>query len=63
MPAPFSRVRSLTQRTTRGEVAWSLKYGNDGAQIVSPDLSVLIQQVVDRPDWQMGNAMAFQFCP
>lgn len=59
----FQPGEELTQRTTRGEVAWSLKYGDDGAQIVSPDLSVLIQQVVDRSDWQMGNAMAFQFLP
>jgi hypothetical protein len=37
--------------------AWSL--GSAGASQRTPDLSALIQEVVNRPGWDSGNALAF----
>lgn len=55
----------LSSRTlTAKEVGWNpaawKKAGESGAQQRTPDLSSLVQAVIDRDDWQPGNSLAFQ---
>jgi hypothetical protein len=38
--------------------AWSL-VGESGAAQRTPDLTALVQEVVNRPGWDFGNAMVF----
>ena len=52
-----------SRRTTDTSIAWTNlpAWNRSGAQGVaqrSPDLAVLLQHIVDRPDWQSGQAMA-----
>ncbi len=55
---------NVTARTkTTANATWSISAWNNGDETGStqttPDLSALVQEVVDRPGWISGNAMAF----
>jgi hypothetical protein len=51
----------LTSRlTTSSAVTWDIPVWDTVGDVHrSPDLSVVLQEVVDRGDWQAGNSMAF----
>lgn len=54
---------NISQRpTTKADVSWEPKAwkkgGKPGPDQRTPDLSAVIQEVVDRPAWQQGNALA-----
>jgi outer membrane protein assembly factor BamB len=51
--------RSLTTATVRWTPPAWIKEGDAAAAQRTPDLSPLIQEIVSRPDWQPGNAIAF----
>ncbi|NIW29876.1 MAG: hypothetical protein GWN25_22740, partial [Actinobacteria bacterium] len=58
------RDEDVTSRTrTQGAVAWSPapwgQIGEAGPDQRTPDLGALVQEIVDRPGWSAGNAMAF----
>jgi hypothetical protein len=56
-------VNNLTARaTTTAEVSWTPPAwinNSAGAAERSPDIAVVIQEIVDGSDWEAGNAMAF----
>lgn len=61
---PFDeKVNNLSSRAISKGVPWSpaawKSIGEAGASQRSPDLSGLVQQVMKRPDWKAGNAIAF----
>ncbi|NNE00159.1 MAG: hypothetical protein HKN47_22800, partial [Pirellulaceae bacterium] len=64
--APFrNQSHDLTSRSlTRKEVGWKpgpgKKLGAAKTQQRTPDLSALVQTVVNRADWNPGNSLAFQ---
>ncbi|GAB5406598.1 MAG: hypothetical protein Aurels2KO_48290 [Aureliella sp.] len=47
---------------TKAEVAWQVapwkKPGASGAEHRSPDLSAIVQEIVNQPDWRKDNALA-----
>ncbi|UCH26936.1 MAG: metallophosphoesterase, partial [Trueperaceae bacterium] len=58
------RDRSLSEKSvTANSVTWSPEVwrivGESGPAQRTPDLSALVQEVVDRPGWSPGNAVAF----
>jgi hypothetical protein len=62
-PAFAGKSSNLSSRVqTSASVAWSPEawsvVGESGALQRTPDLAAVIQEVVDRPDWQSGNALA-----
>ncbi len=51
---------TLTSRLkTSTSVPWQPKAWSAGAYARTPDLSAVVQEVVDRPGWKSGNALAF----
>ena len=50
--------RPVTQETVRWRPAAWKKEGRAGDTEQTPDLSALVQQVIDRPNWKRGNALA-----
>ena len=61
--APFSGGSPVSERYIgSAEVFWSppewTTVGDASTEQSTPDLSQLIQGVIDRPDWQSGNAMS-----
>lgn len=60
--APFATTTgnlSSRSKTTAG-VSWSPGPWNTvGEKHVTPDLSAIVQEIVNRPGWQAGNAMSF----
>ncbi|MEN8182169.1 MAG: hypothetical protein ABFS46_06495, partial [Myxococcota bacterium] len=62
--APFRpRVHDLSERTRTGAaVSWSppawTAPGAVGPAERTPDLSEIVQEIVDRPDWSSGNSLA-----
>ena len=44
---------------TTESVAWSPGAWTNGVEYQSPDLSALVQEVVDRAGWAEGNSLAF----
>lgn len=58
--SPESSARTRTQ-TTAG-VAWGGSVSQtEGVALDSPDISSIVQEIVDRGGWSSGNAMAFFF--
>ena len=57
----FSASNPITSRTVTSEVPWNgvPTYGS-GVHYNSPDLTSLVQAVVDRSGWVRGNAMVFR---
>ncbi|MFP5383370.1 MAG: pilus assembly protein [Gammaproteobacteria bacterium] len=57
---PFSsKVSSLTQRSRHAAVVdWAPAGWAAGNRYTSPDLSVLVQQVIDSPGWEYDGALA-----
>ncbi len=60
-----SQRHDLSSRSlTRQEVGWKpgawKKMGESNQLHRTPDLARLVQAVIDRPDWQAGNSLAFQ---
>jgi len=44
--------------TTAASVAWSnIASTSDNQKLISPDLSTVVQEIVNRPGWASGNAM------
>jgi uncharacterized repeat protein (TIGR01451 family) len=44
---------------TTASVAWNLSAWSTGTVYSSPNLSAIVQEIVNRPGWAMGNNMAF----
>jgi len=65
--APFTSTRySISSRALTGAaVAWTpppwTASGANGSDQLTPDLSVVVQEIVDRSDWSNGNALVFVF--
>jgi len=63
--APFTRTRySISSRALTGAaVSWTpppwTTAGASGTDQLTPDLSAVVQEIVDRADWTSGNALAF----
>jgi hypothetical protein len=62
----FSMFTSTFDITGRGEtiasVAWNgVPVANTGVTLTSPDVSSIVQEIVDRPGWASGNDMFFRF--
>ncbi len=55
-----SSSANLSNRPTTGSVSWSPGSWADGETYTSPDLSELIQTVVNRSDWAAGNHIAIR---
>jgi type IV pilus assembly protein PilY1 len=60
--APFSGASPVTSRTgTTNTVAWnSIPAWTNGTHYNSPDISSIVQEIVDRSGWSNGNAMVFR---
>lgn len=64
-PVTFTNTRwDVTSRPrTAAQVAWSVPpwnaVGEAGLDQRSPDLATILQEIVDRPGWASGNAVAF----
>ncbi len=53
-----------TRPLTSASVEWNVDPwfpGDSGANTTTPDLSAIVQEVVDQNDWSSGNSMAFIF--
>ncbi len=59
---------AISSRLTIGAILWQSNDENPlrwhtenraGEDQQTPDLSVLVQQIIDKPDWQYGNAISF----
>jgi len=48
---------NISTRPTTGSISWTIPDSEDGEIIVSPDISSLIQSVVNRSDWVADNAI------
>jgi len=61
--APFTTaVNDITSRpATSNKVQWNVPVAawKEGVSQATPDLSAIVQEIVDRPGWCGGNAMAF----
>ena len=63
--APFAATdRSISSRALTGAaIGWTpppwTAAGARGADQLTPDLSAVVQEIVDRADWSSGNALAF----
>ena len=65
---PLRVTNDLASRTsTSASVTWAPEpwevAGERSERQRTPDLAALIQEVVDRPDWQAGNALVLLFGP
>ena len=60
-PRPFTRSeRDISSRkTTSAAVSWRPSAWRKGATMRSSDVSKVVQEVVDRGDWNSGDALAF----
>lgn len=54
-PTPLTSLHPLTSAS----VGWSPSAFAPGASVSSPDLAALVQELVDRPDWNAGNFVGF----
>jgi len=43
---------------TQGQVNWNINVWNIEVMVESPDISAIIQEIVNRPGWASGNALA-----
>ncbi len=53
-----------TRPLTTASVDWNVDPwfpGDSGANTTTPDLSTIVQEIVDQNDWSSGNSMAFIF--
>ncbi len=67
-PTFVEATNNITNRTTTSEsVIWNipawLNGGDSGPAQQTPDLSLIIQEIVDRPSWTSGNALVLIFEP
>ena len=62
-PATFTTTNSnITGRpTTAASVAWTLPAWTAGQAYQSPDITAIIQEIVNRPGWNSGNALVLIF--
>lgn len=58
-PAPFSSETENLSRRRPGKtrIDWQLAKTVEGQKYQSPDISTLIQSVIQQPDWQQGQAI------
>ena len=58
----FAGTFDITSRTeTTASVAWNgIPSSSAGSTITSPDISSIVQEIVDRADWASGNDMFFR---
>jgi hypothetical protein len=54
--SPDRLVYSLPR--TGASVAWVIGLGDYGYRLTSPDIGAVLQEIVKRPDWSEGNAIA-----
>ena len=65
--APFTSKPNDVQKRPRtsSNVSWNspawMAIGDAGPEQLTPDMAVLVQEIVDRPGWQAGNAIVFIF--
>ncbi|NDV92183.1 pilus assembly protein PilY [Alteromonas sp. 345S023] len=57
-PAYRYHLRNLSK--TSG-ITWSMPRFRRYSEYTSPDLSAIVKEVIDRPGWEPGNALAFVF--
>ncbi|MEM7372650.1 MAG: T9SS type A sorting domain-containing protein [Bacteroidota bacterium] len=57
VPAPFSsETANLSQRLTgKTHISWTVPEGLQGQKYESPDISALIESVIQQDEWYMGN--------
>ena len=62
-PSTFeSRRRNITNRPRTGAVAWNdIPNPAVNSKVTTPNLAPIVQSLVNRNDWDSGNAMAFLF--
>ena len=65
---PFNAAHVHTPAQHIPEGIWStvvpgFALGTAGSDITSPDLSVLVQHIVDKPDWTSGGTVGFSLAP
>lgn len=60
-PSTFTKdYFNISSRTSTSSVAWNtISSWSEKQYYDTPNLSTLVQQIVDRSDWASGNAMAF----
>ena len=62
-PPLLAAAFNLSTRPRTGAVPWAPAFwnlvGEAGAAQRTPELASLVQAVVDRPDWNLGNSLAF----
>ncbi len=66
--APAFAAGSATPLTawaalTSAQVAWPFPGFSPGQSYVSPDLTAIVQEIVDRPDWQAGSYIGLVLDP
>jgi type IV pilus assembly protein PilY1 len=60
--APTSSSQVIDATLTTEYVDWSnIAAWTDGSQYDSPDITDIIQEIVDRVGWSSGNALVLQF--
>lgn len=57
-PSNFAVTPPLQMPRTAANAAWAVGSAEPLDWVASPDLSSVIQEIVDRPGWQDGNALA-----
>jgi len=48
----------ISDRSTTGSISWTVPDSEDGEIVESPDISALIQDIVNRGDWVADNALS-----
>jgi hypothetical protein len=56
-PTTVAQYNALVK--TSANISWSISSTTAGVSINSPDLSTIIQEIVNRPGWSSGNAIQF----
>lgn len=65
-PAPVDSsdaVNNHWPNLTSASVVWNLPASTGGETEISPDISAIIQEVIDRPGYQAGNSIVFWLLP
>lgn len=57
--APATAAQADSLALTGEYLDWAIPDGNSGSPYTTPDLTVIVQEIVDRPGWASGNAMQF----
>ncbi|MBW2094206.1 MAG: hypothetical protein JRI80_04890 [Deltaproteobacteria bacterium] len=55
--APTNHTEAVNLAKTEASVEWTLSAWVEGTKYTSPDLSAIIQEIVNRTNWASGNAL------